>query len=69
LQQQYPYEHQGINDKVTATGNSIQSGEVPPPPIGETGGTSSFNPYGSFDYCPANPDCEYICQHERKMKN
>ncbi len=49
-------------------GNSIQSKEVPPPPIGLPGSSSSFNPYWGFDYCPAKPDREYICQLERNMQ-
>jgi hypothetical protein len=69
LQQQFPNSYsQGFSDGVTAAGNSIQKGEIPPPPIGQTRGSGSFNPYGGFDYCPANPDREYICQFERNLK-
>jgi hypothetical protein len=68
LEQQFPQAYSaGFQAGITAAGNAIHEGKVPPPPIGQTGGSSSkFNPYGTFDYCLANPDTEANCEAQRR---
>ncbi len=68
LEQQFQQAYSaGFQAGITAAGNSIHQGKVPPHPIGQTGGSSSkFNPYGTFDYCLANPDTESNCEAQRR---